>query len=458
MDLARERRPEDEVAQVAPAQQVAKAEPARDQEVAKDGSHQAIDDAVGEGADKDVSVEPAGKTMTLGGGGHVWIKGDTLWNLSKYYYGEGKHWRSIQAANAAKVKKGLKEGMVLDIPAVEIDTLVGLLRFKDQPKELCNLVKLMPLAEYEGFFAQLTPAQIDKHAEFLQVLELMRATGKTVKELAADQRQWLKDKAASEKTDVGESVGNVVETEGYGGGKATEWNKLDAKQRKEWKHRFQECVKSIKTTAPADVQEIITTAEAKSGGFRWSPKEVEENGAFAYTQNAWDLHCGQRWVLAAEQDPMLVYGNIAHEMGGHNYYGNNELGYAIQKGAMTAKEEKAAEKSGNSIFSAYGYMETEIFAELYEYKYNLANKKDAKYPSDTAFDTNKEGEAVNASKNDELGDVHYQLTRIKNAFEPGVASGLVASLARRVELDPRILPEAKERFERMVMHVFIAPP
>jgi hypothetical protein len=449
-------------------------EAASDQAVATAGSHVAIDDeaekaktksppadgevaiepAAGVEGEADADAPPAGKTMTLGGCGHVWIKGDTLWEVSKFYYGEGKHWRTIKAANADKVKKGLEEGHVLDIPAVELDTLTALLRFKDQPRVLCDLVSLMPHADYEGFFDQLTPAQIEKHGAFLQVLELMRATGKTVKELVSDQRAWLEEKAAAEGKDIGELVGGAVEEKGYGGGETPVWDNLSVEEHKELKRRFLAVVNVIKDTAPADVQEIIATAEAKGGGFRWSPKDVEAKKAFAYTQLGWDLHCGVKWVKAAETDPTTIHGSIAHEMGGHNYYGIDHLGYAIQTGAMTDREERSAEKSGNSIYSAYGYMETEIFAELYEYEYNFPGTEDRDYPGDTAFDTDKEGRPVAGSPKNPLGDTFLQLQRIREAFAPDVADGLVASLTRRVELDPRILPEAKERYNEAVRYVF----
>src|SRR6185503_19337769 len=108
--------------------------------------------------------------------------------------------------------------------------------------------------------------------------------------------------------------------------------------------------------------------------------------------------------------------------------------------------------------SAYGYMETEIFAELYEFPYNFPTTKDRKYPSDTAFDTDKDGNDVTGGDFDNRGDVVKLLKRIKEQFAPAVAQGLVASLERRVKMDPRIVPMAKQRFHEAVIYVFVAPP
>ena len=121
-------------------------------------------------------------------------------------------------------------------------------------------------------------------------------------------------------------------------------------------------------------------------------------------------------------------------------------------------QEGRARGSGNSLYSTYGYMETEIFAELYEFPYNFASTKERPYPSDTAFDTDKDGNDVTGGNFDNRGDVTRLLKRMKEQFAPGVAQGLVASLGRRIDLDPRIVPLAKERFHDAVRNVFVAPP
>jgi hypothetical protein len=349
---------------------------------------------------------------------------------------------------------------VLTIPEAEVDTLVALRRFEDQPEQLRDLVVLMTAAEYAGFLAHLTPKQKERYAPLLQRAEVNRATGMTIEELAVEQRAFLESRAAAEGATLEESVADVVEDEGYGDKEATEWEQArDKGTLPAWQRRFRKVVREIKAGAPADVKAMIDHAEDQGGGFVWDPKQVEEYGAFAYTgsgSNAWKLICGFRWVEVAEDDPWRVYGNIAHEMAGHNYYGENEIGIDIAWNALSEEERAAAEAGGNSLFSVYGYQETEIFAELYEYKYDRVDAR-----SDHPFETDAAGNPMFDDEwSHEKGDyehhgaIHENLLSIQKNFAPIAARGVLAGLGRRVELDPRILPDAKLRFREAVLRVF----
>ncbi|MBA3462715.1 MAG: LysM peptidoglycan-binding domain-containing protein [Deltaproteobacteria bacterium] len=404
---------------------------------------------------KQAAVAPeAGKTVDLGGGTWTVGKGDSLWSIADHTYGKGTYWNELKKANKSKVHGAqniILDGEVLTLPTLAVSTLTALKNFEDQPELMRDLVVGMSEEEYRGFLQNTPRATLEKHGQLLMDVEAMRSTGMTMDELAQEQKEFIEQEAKKAGKSPGQYVKDLVATEGYGGGEATMWNKLDKGQKKKWEDRFKAAVKSIKETAPPDVKEIIKDAEGKGGGFRWNPAETEKNTAFAYTSDDWALHCGTRWVEAAETDTASVYGNITHEMGGHNYYGATN-GWKIQEKAidqLDGKEKEKATSGGNSSWSAYGYMETEIFAELYEFTYATKGN-----PTDTPFEVDAKGQDLTGERKRKtrsgkeflVGDVSYQLKRIKAAFAPKVAEAVVRGLWRRVQVDPRILDKAKELF------------
>jgi hypothetical protein len=416
-----------------------------------------------EDAPKQQPVPPdAGKSVTLGGGVWTVLKGDSLWSIANEVYGKGTYWHELKQANKAKVhgkQNIIRDGEVLTLPELGVPTLTAFKNFHDQPEALRDLVSSMSEEEYRGFMQNTPTAELEKNGKVVMDVEVMRTTGMTLDELADEQKEFIEDKAKKEGVSPGQYVHDLIKTEGYGGGEAKHWKQLKKEEKKEWHDRFKAAVRTIKSTAPDDVKQIIQDSEAKNGGFRWDPEKTEKNGAFAYTSGDWALHCGLRWVEAAETDPAAVYGNIAHEMGGHNFYGETN-GWDIQWqaiGKLDEKEEKKAYSGKNHPFSAYGYMETEIFAELYEFTYATTGN-----PTDTPFEVDAKGTDLTperkrptpSGKEFRVGDVKYQLTRIKAAFAPKVAEAVIRGLWRRVQIDPRILDKAKELFAADVKAVF----
>jgi LysM domain len=396
----------------------------------------------------------AGKSIKLGGGTWTVTNNNSLWGIANEIYGKGTYWDELKKANKSKVhgaQNVIHTGDVLALPEIAVPTMTAFQNFADQPERLRDLVTGMSEEDYRGYLQNTPRKQLEKNGQLVMDIEAMRSTGMTIDELAEEQRDFLAQQAKKAGKSPGEYVADVVKTEGYGGGDAKKWDKLDKGQKQKWHDRFKSAVKDIKASAPADVKEVIKDAEAKGGGFRWDPAETERNGAFAYTSGDWALHCGMRWVEAADTDRASVYGNIAHEMGGHNYYGETN-GWDVQYqaiGKLGAKEEEKAYAGGNSAYSAYGYMETEIFAELYEFTYATKGN-----PTDTPFEVDAKGEDLTSERKRKtssgkpflVGDVKFQLTRIKAAFAPKVAEAVVRGLWRRVQIDPRILPQAKDLF------------
>jgi hypothetical protein len=404
---------------------------------------------------KQAPVPPeAGKTVKLGGGWWTVTNNDSLWTIAEKIYGKGTYWEEIKKANKAKVhgaQNVIHDGDALMLPDLAVPTLTAFQNFWDQPEQLRDLVTSMSDEDYRGFLKNTPRATLEKNGQLVMDVEAMRSTGMTIDELAGEQKDFIEKEAKKAGKSPGTYVHDLVEKEGYGGAPATEWNKLNAAERKGWQDRFNAAVKTIKATAPDDVKQIIKDAEAKNGGFDWAPEKTEKLGAFAYTSGDWKLHCGTKWVKAAEDNIAGVFGNINHEMGGHNYYGD-ENSWDIQNAALDklgAKERGIAESGKNSWSSAYSYMETEIFAELYEFTYATTGN-----PTDTPLDVDAKGKDLTGERKRKtesgkpfrVNDVHDQLARMKVAFAPKVAEAIVRGLWRRVQIDPRILDKAKELF------------
>jgi len=392
-----------------------------------------------------------GKTVKLGGTKYTVKAGDTLSKVADAVYGNASLGLKIKAANPKKMhgpkSDTLVAGDVLDIPVVDADTLETFNAFGSRPEQLRDTSRSMTDADYKAFLAGLPQKDKEANAVLLQNVEITRSSGKTPDELAQDQKLFLEAEAKKKGVTSGAHVKSVIATTGYGGGSATKWNALTPAEKTKWGNDFTNVTTAIEKTAPADIKQIIATAKKNGGGFVWDPETTEKNNAFAFTRNDWKLYCGMLFVEAAKKDQKNVYANIAHEMGGHNFYGPRKAGLKIQEAALNklpAAEKTKALAGGNSLNSAYGYMETEIFAELYEFKYDSPSNS-----TDHPFAEDPKG-----NKNPGTPDVPKELKKIKNAFAPNVAEAIVRGLARRVDIDPRILAKAKSLFKDAVKSVF----
>lgn len=213
------------------------------------------------------AVDPdLGKKVKLGGGTHTVGKGDSLWSIAAKTYGNGTYWSQIKAANKGKVHGAdhvIIDGDELVLPEIEVGTLDAMKGLDKHPEELRDLACAMTDEEYQAFIANLPQKDKDKYAHLLQIVEMMRSTGMTLEEMAADQKQFLEDEAAKKGVSVGDYIKDLIAKKGYGGATAVEWNKNDPAQKKAWHERFKTLIATVKASAPADVKAIIADAEKK---------------------------------------------------------------------------------------------------------------------------------------------------------------------------------------------------
>lgn len=371
------------------------------------------------------------------------VAGDNFWDLSDKKYGSGRYYKKIIAANAKLTDGGKKlhPGMELEIPQIDIPIGTALDDRKTMPSELRDLAVAIPQDNYDAYLGGLKEDELESKGNFLQGVDMMRTTGKTFDEMAELQKGHMESQAKADGKTVGEFIGGDIAARGYGGGSATEWNALTDVEKAQYKKDFDAIVKKLKSSAPKDVKDVIRNAEKHGGKFVWEPVDVEINGALAYTNDDWSLYAGKAWVDAAKSDISIVYGNIVHEMGGHNEYGGESLGWNVADAAidkLDPAEKKKATGGSNSPWTAYGYMETELWAELRENPYDRDDS-----PSDHPFE-----------KAPGTGDVEDNLQSIKDVFEPTIAESLVKSIWMRAKLDKRITTETRTELHARIKKVF----
>jgi hypothetical protein len=228
---------------------------------------------------------------------------------------------------------------------------------------------------------------------------------------------------------AGEEVRRRVEATGYGGSPST-WDDLDAAAQEDWRRRARVAIRAVTLSLRGtDLEPILARSELV-----FEPAEAERNNAYAYVSGVNRLFFGRSWVRDAEEDVRNVWQSIAHELGGHDEFGNT-WSWQIMEAAvagLTPQERRRALGTANSLYSAYGYLETELYAELREEPYRIE---------------------TSGGDRPEM-DVRRQLQRVQEAFGPVVGRQIALRLYYRVLDDPRIDESARRLLYSAVQEVF----
>lgn len=271
-----------------------------------------------------------------------------------------------------------------------------------------------------------------------------RAYLQQIQALVTDQETWLAGEATAAGRTTGEHIHAVAQAGGYGGGPTPWWSGLSGPDRASWMTNANTVIAGVISSVRGTALEAMVAAR----GIVASPRECESHRAFAYyssTDNR--LHVGREWNRIADRaqggDPLNVHDNIAHELGGHFEYRQYGTGMAdaIMQGVLArlpAAQRAQATAGPKSVYSAYAYPETEIFAELREHDLRTASS----------------GGDVPST------DIPLQLQAIKDRFAPNVAEAIVIELRRRVQEASNISAAAKTLFDNSVRGIFpgLIPP
>lgn len=255
--------------------------------------------------------------------------------------------------------------------------------------------------------------------------------GFNIAQLGSFQRLFMVARAAAAGQTLEQYLAGQTNSRGYGGATPSRWNHMPATQRAAWQHRFLVIYAQLQTASIPQIRAMITNAIAHGGGIRFNEEACEMNGAFAYSNGTNWLTVGIDFVRAAEANLTYVYANISHEIG-HDEYENTQLD-AVMNQATTPAERSAAAASGNSLHSAYGYLETEIYGELREHRYWIPGHN----PTD-----------------DPDVDIEAKLRQIALAVAPTVARPLLLAFRNRISRDANILPAARTLFDTKLRLVF----
>lgn len=228
---------------------------------------------------------------------------------------------------------------------------------------------------------------------------------------------------------AGRTVRERVETTGYGGSRST-WDDLDLETQRDWRRRAREAISAvIASLRGTELEPIVVRSELV-----FVPEEAERLNAYAYVSGGNRLYFGRSWVIDAEENVRDVWQSIAHELGGHEEFGST-WSWEIMRAAvagLTPEERAEALGSAHSLYSAYGYLETEIYAELRELPHRIETSG---------------GDQPHM-------DVRRQLGRLRDAFGPTVARQIALRLYYRILDDPRVAVSARRLLYDAVQEIF----
>ncbi len=278
----------------------------------------------------------------------------------------------------------------------------------------------------EGVFDRLMEnLPEEEHRRFAAFISRLRAIREEFLALVTAHTAFLRAQAGG----AGSAVRGTVSSTGYGGSRAT-WSDLLEEAKADWERRASEAIANVTASVRGtDLEPILSR-----GRLVFEPEQAERLNAYAYVSGNNELYFGRDWVTNAEQNPRNVWQSIAHELGGHEEFGIT-WSWEIMRATLqrlTPEERRLALSSANSVYSAYGYLETEIYAELRELPFRISTSG---------------GDLPSA-------DVPKELRRIRDAFGLDIGRQIVLRLYYRVIGDPRVSDSAKSLLYQSIQSVF----
>ena len=178
----------------------------------------------------------------------------------------------------------------------------------------------------------------------------------------------------------------------------------------------------LETEAPMVIRRLMAFMAEQGGSLRLDEERFAGTSLVAELRRP-DLFVSQRWLTLALRHPADVYANIAHELGGHLFYGAT-LGCSLAMEAFGSLAEAGASDFAE-FASRYHLPETEIYAELKE----LGLRSDG------------------ALGDDPGDDVPARLRQLRQNHPPDVADLVIEWMRFRFERDATLTHDALRLFE-----------
>lgn len=344
-----------------------------------------------------------------------------------------------RAASFQKHIQSLLSYGFLDWAITDSEAKMVLGMFKDlrtQPEKFKEVITKIPQKQYERFFDNLSVEDRQANLRFIQEIELVRQMGMTLEEMSDEHKKFLEEEASKQGMSVGEYIHAQAQKGRLGGKNADKWTKLSDEKKEEWVVRFTKARDLVKQVAPPHILSLILKAEKSGGGITFKPKKTEKLGAVAYYNKIKGeiiFGVGMKWIEAVEDDPSLVFANIAHEIGGHGSFGQTFTDVIMDDTMekISKEEKEKANKGPKKVYHSYGYPETEIYSELREFPYSMQ-----KSPGDKP-----------------ASDIRNKLCQLRLLYSPQMFSAIAESFRRRLTMDPNISEGALQLFDSKLSEV-----
>lgn len=390
-------------------------------------------------------------TMTLGDFPYRPGEGDTLWTLAEEFYFEPTYWHHIYQANKDKCHDDgrlIYTQTKLFIPGVEVYMMDTILNNKHRDDRLKYITEVIDKKKYYAVRNTLTQFQNEQNGETLQRFELFLETSMDMKRMGKAIYDHLDGMAATEGKDVYE--GFILP-----GPKENPTTRFNRAEYGEWKARFEDVVAKLEKEAPKEIQVIIATAKKKAKTedvFQFEPEECEALSALAFTRSDWKLYVGTEWIEYGEKNIEFLFGNVSHELGGHNEYGNKltrELGREVSKYIPQSDWDEMTANEDN-FYQVFGYYETEIWAELREYEYDV-NDMLGNGPDSNGFDKIYPTHFPEMDLRAPITEIGYFVAELNQILPPEISKAFFKGMYNRAINDKRIHREAVKKFHAAIL-------